>query len=169
MRMLRFLFILIFLIFAFAQLAAGTHYDQAVNKVEGEDWALYYGVIDFTADSTGTFYTQAFVIEELNGAVGGIQAYCIDTTGTEDVNVAFHYSNTLDVFLTSTVDVLDQVTTTMQIDSVGIDQAFYKTRYARLSFIGQSGNPKGAECHWYLFLNKKANAPRKCTAVYDTQ
>lgn len=165
-------FIIILFLFAMlqAQMAlAGTTYDQTVSKVEGEDWAMYYGVIDFFSDSTGTFYTQAFAIEELNGEVGGIQAYCSDTTGTEDVNVALQYSNTMDIWLTSTVDILDQVVTTTKIDSVGEDQAFFKARYARISFIGQSGNPKGTDCYWFVFVNKKARAPKKCTAVYDVQ
>lgn len=165
-------FISILFLFAALQVQfalAGTHYDQTVNKLEGEDWALYWGVIDFSDDSTGTYYTQAFAVEELNGEAGGLQAYCTNVAGTEDVNVALLYSNTMSIWATSTTDILDQVQTTTKIDSVGDDPNFYKVRYAQVSVIGQSGNPAATDCYWFIFLDKKPRAPRKCTAVFNTQ
>lgn len=143
--------------------------NNTVSFFEGEDFILYYGTIAFSSDSTANHFTKAMDISECNNEIGGLQVVCSNVTGTEDVNVTLQYSNYLSYFHPSVTDSIDNVAIAAKIDSVGADPNFYKTRYMRLKADGQAGNPAATVLSYYILLDKKARAPRKCAAVYSTQ
>jgi len=151
------------------EVEAANSSNNAVSFFEGEDFILYYGTLAFSSDSTANHFTKAMDISECNNEIGGLQVVCSNVAGTEDVNVTLQYSNYLSYFHPSVIDSIDNVNTTAKIDSVGDDPNFFKTRYMRLKADGQSGNPAATVLSYYILLDKKARAPRKCAAVYTTQ
>lgn len=148
---------------------AGDTYNQSVQWFEGETFILYYGTIAFSTDSTGNFYTRAMDVGEANDAVGSIRADASDVTGTEDINIAIEYSNAPTAeYTTSSIDILDQVTTTAKVDSLGDDPQFFQHRWVRLKADGQAGNPAATTLSWWLFVKKRAGAPAKCAGARAT-
>ena len=48
----------------------GQTYNYAVNVDEGFDYVRYYGTVDMSDDTTGSHYTQAFLIGNANAVDG---------------------------------------------------------------------------------------------------
>lgn len=139
----------------------GTTYNQTVNISEGETTVSYYGTVDMSADTTGTWYTQDMYIGDMNESAAYIRAVASDVTGTEDVNVTVEFSN--DRLTWDTVgDVIDNLNTSVVYDTLstvaGTALAQYKAnRWMRIKFVGQTGNPS-TTLTWYAFLQKNAGA-----------
>lgn len=139
----------------------GTTYNQAVSVSEGQTSVSYYGTVDMTADTTGTWYTQDMYIADMNESAAYIRAVASNVAGTEDVNVTVEFSN--DRITWDTVgDVIDNLSTTVKYDTLstvaGVALAQFKTnRWMRIKFVGQTGNP-ATTISWYAFLQKNEGA-----------
>lgn len=141
---------------------------------EGFDYVRYYGTVDMSDDTTGSHYTQAFLIGNANAVDGMLQAACSEA-GTEDVNVFVEYSHDRTTWTAGTTDGdLDALGTTTVNDTLGIaagvDQILYHNLiWARLHFDGQTGNGD-TTVTWSVSLRKndivqERGRPVKVTAV----
>lgn len=148
---------------------AGDTYNQAINKVEGDSWILYWGQIAFVTDSIGNFYTRAFQIGDSNVIDGMMTLSIANVTGTEDVNVTLQYSKdkTTGNFTDGLSDSdLDQVQTTVIDDTVGtadgvVDKKFHGNLLCRIKADGQTSNPELTVLKYWVFLRKNDGASKK--------
>jgi len=149
--------ILIVLLLAFSVCGwAGTTDDETVSVKIGETYVLYYGTIDMSDDTTGTFKTQAMHFQELSEGTAYAYVVCSEA-GTEDVNVTAEYSMDGTNFVAaSAIDGLDACGTTAKQDTVdiitGVEQVKHRVgKWIRLSFVGQTGNGDTTISWWILF------------------
>ena len=175
------IFVLIISLFLVFNLAFATDTTNvAVSWVEGDTYILYYGAVTFPAAAgTDNAFTQAMDISDCvvkqGELFGGIQVKFVDGTGTEDADGFIEYSNSLTAadFLSVTDADLNQIQVTTKFDTVGVATAamdyFQFSRYIRLKLDGQTGNPNGAVCNFYLKVYKREGAPKKgCAGAKDT-
>jgi len=170
----KFLFMIVAIfIMAFGSLFAADTTDTAVNWVEGDTYIIYYGPATFgVAGGEDYCYTQAFYIADCNYEYGGIYCYATEA-GTEDVNAILEYSaastaaNATFGWATTYAD-LDAIATTIKSDTLGINagalDGFKYSKWARIKFDGQTGNPHSLVMNWYVYVSKKPGAPKRDVA-----
>ena len=150
------------ILFCFVNVQAADTSNVAVNFTETEYSIMYYGPAVMASDGgTDNCTTQWMLVDFIDFAtnLGTIQLWCSDSTGTEDVNVYVQFSNSDSAnrfFSLATDPDLDALSTSVVWDTVGIalGKRCYGTKYMRLKFDGQTGNPNGTAIHWYIFFLK---------------
>lgn len=178
--MKKYLFIVLALfLMANIAMAADSTNASSTTVLEGDTWIVYHGTITFgAAAGTDNATSSAFYIGEANKEYGGIQVYFTDGNGTEDANGILGYSNDPAVDLTyfseTTYPDLDQIQTTVKWGKLGAPTDstycdFKEANWMVLKLDGQSGNPNGSVCNFFIFLHKKEGAPlRGAARVRDT-
>lgn len=160
-----FLLLLLIVLFLSVPVFSATHYNSTVNKLILPSGVLYYGEIDMTADTTGTWYTQAFDVSFQDRSQYIYLAHvCTDISGeTEDVNVFTFYSlapvpTVANGIVGATDDDKDQLQTTLEIDTLTVEDGtaakstlFKGTRWCSIKIIGQTGNPH-TTYKWWVFV-----------------
>lgn len=145
---------------------AGTTYNQTVSYTIVPGGVIYHGTIDMTDDTTGVFYTQAFLIsfqDRTNYAY--LDIVCSDISGeTEDVNAWLFYSNdevptVANGFVGATDKDLDAISTTLVADTATIqegDPKFKSAMWCSLKIDGQTGNPHTTvTCHLFVPIKEE--------------
>lgn len=172
---------LVFLIFIICLLPlssmAADKQNNAVSKIEGDTWILYYGVISMiSTDTTDNHFTQAMYIAGCNKDYGYIQIVANDSAGTEDANGLLEYSNAVQssgviahaTFAGITTNAgLDQIQTTVKRDTVGVvlgtDDDFKNSMWMRIKLDGQTSNPHSL-WNWWIWLYKDTGTPKNGVA-----
>lgn len=146
----------------------------AVSYYEGDTWIVYYGTVTFgSAGGTDNAYSQAMSIADVSNVADQyayIQIWFTDGVGTEDANGTVQFSNsTTATTFSGTADAnLDQIQVTVKTDTIGVVNGALDglrgNRYMRLKLDGQTGNPNGAVCNYYIKIPKAAGAPKRGVA-----
>jgi len=139
---------------------AGDTYEQTVRRRVFSTGVLFYGTVDMTADSVGSWYTNSMFIGNCNTNNAMIWAICSNVTGTEDVNVFAQYSQEYDgtwvLADSASGKIIDALGTTTKRDTINVidgvnDSTYPAARWLSLKFIGQTSNPL-TTVSWYVFL-----------------
>lgn len=172
------------LILVLPALRAASFYNSPVYVTETAETVLFYGTVDMASDGTGSFYTQAFQIDDCNEAYAFLGAYTNDETG-DDVNACVQYNCRNAVAadtaswksgLAQSGQILDDLNGgVVQADTVNVtdkaeDRLYNASFWCRFCFIGQSGNPAATKVTWFAVFRKvKPNdRPRNRSRVKST-
>lgn len=140
----------------------------AVTVQEGPGYIVYSATVDTVG--TDTFHTPAFAIGGLDKTCATtclnllLEAWAVDETGTEDVNIAVHYSSDIGQpsnWNVVSTDVIDNLTTTVVSDTLStvagaVPAVFRTARWVRISVAGQSGNPADSDVNLRIYAVKPA-------------
>lgn len=145
-----------------SQLFAADTTNCVVNKVETDYFLMYYGPARMgVAGGTDNSTTQWMDISMLDftNFIGGLQVWCTDITGTEDINgyIQFSNSTTGTTFKELATDAgLDAISTTVLFDTVGVatGKKCFGAKYMRLKFDGQTSSPHQVYVNWYILCPK---------------
>jgi hypothetical protein len=169
-------YFLIFLVLLLpVMIIASDHYNETVTvKDVGKETITFTGS-SLMADGTDNYFSQAFLIDDLNF----YDSYLVAVTNAEtndDVNVHVQYSFDRETWYDATTasgQVLDDVHDgVLQADTVnvtaGVPDPLYKAAiWARVKLDGQSGNPATTVLTWWwTFRYTQSGTPRK-TRIYD--
>jgi|GEM_PF-1939713 len=160
MKMRTILTLLLMLALALPVLA-DDHFDETVT-VREDNWSVTLsGLINFSGDSTGTYYTQAVYVADLNHYSAFLAAFA-NVSGA-DVNAYVEYSKdrlTWHAGTLSSGQVLDQVAAALKADTVNVvnntEDVLYPTAvWMRFKFVGQAGSvDENTAFSWMAQLDK---------------
>lgn len=143
------------------QALAADHFDLPVSVREDEFSVVIEGLINFSADSTGSYYTQAVYVADLNHFNAYLAA--VANVSGADVNAYVEYSRDRLTWYAGSIgsgQVLDQVAATLKADTVnvvsGAQDVLYSTGvWMRIKFVGQTGNAdENTAFTWFAKLDK---------------
>lgn len=169
-----FIFLFVLLFTAFNSFAADVANDT-VNVIEGDDYVLFYGIVQYSAtDSTDNITTRAIMGSQLdwenstlrmwgNAASGiDVNAFVLGGGDNDLTYMTNVYTQTaFDAAGAATPKVWYALKDTILTTRVTfIDPVAYE-RYKVLKFDGQADNPATATITWYWFVPKKERAPKR--------
>ena len=141
-----------------------TVYDVPVSVDEGATYASYRGDVDMSADSLGTYYTQAMVFGNIRTNTQLIRLVADDITGgTEDIDVFIEGSVDRKTWDAVSTAIKTNVSTTVGVDTLNVVQGatpipLTSAVWIRLKFVGQTGNTKTV-VHWSTMGIKNTGSP----------
>jgi len=140
--------------------AIDSTFNVASHPDEGATYVRYAGTVDMSADSVGTYFTQALFIGDANQGTAVLRAVCSNVTGTEDVTVYAQFSMDRKNWDDAGAIKTSLGTSFAYTDSVGKAQStWYKgDLWVRFRIVGNTGNAP-TTVSWDLFVPKTTGAP----------